>query len=108
MDNLADIGLYVGYFLIIVAVLLTLGAGIVHMFRHFRKDQDILYGLAGLIIIMGLAFLISDNEVLKSYEAFDITPFKSKMIGSGLIATYFLGGLAIIGIVAAEIISMFR
>jgi hypothetical protein len=51
---------------------------------------------------------MSDNEVLASYEKFNITPILSQFIGSSLVMNYILGIAVIVIALLGEVYNAFK
>ncbi|MBC8004689.1 MAG: hypothetical protein H7X84_04375 [Verrucomicrobia bacterium] len=80
--------------------------------KQATKNALIGIGLLGGVILV--SYLLSDNEIPRFYgvEKFvadgSLTPTISLWIGTGLIATYILSAISIIGIVYSSISSLFK
>jgi hypothetical protein len=103
-----DIGLQYAYVLLIVAVL-----GIIAGFvlTAISDPSSILTSAAGVIFILviwGISYSVSGNEVTKIYQEFKVDAGLSQMIGSFLTLTSTLGILAILGIIITEVMSAVR
>lgn len=80
--------------------------------KQATKNALIGIGLLGGVILV--SYLLSDSEIPRFYgvEKFvadgTLTPSISQWIGTGLIATYILSAISIIGIVYSSISSLFK
>lgn len=98
-----DIGLYVGYGLVLIA----LGAAIIlPLINALKSPKDLAksaMGVGALVVIFIIAFGLSGSEVTAKYTAQGIGESSSKMIGAGLTMFYIVFFIAILGIVYSEI-----
>lgn len=105
---LVDIALYLGYFLVAVAAIAAIVLPLIKSFDNPKSLAAMGAGIVGLLVIFGIAYLISDSTVLPSYAKFDITEQGSKMIGATLITMYLLIGISLIAIVFNEVSKIFK
>ena len=108
--SFTDNMIYWSYGLFFVATLGALVFPIVNLASDFKKAKNTIIGILALVVIVGLAYVLA-SEVIPSFhgaEKFNITESISKNVGTGLFATYLLGGLAIIGILYSEISKSFK
>lgn len=103
-----DIILYIGYFLVAVAVIAAIVLPLVKSLSNPRSLMTIGAGLVALLVIFGIAYALSGNEVRPSYSVFGIDEGGSKLIGATIITMYLLLALALIGIVVTEVSKLFR
>lgn len=98
-----DIGLYIGYGLLIF----TLGAALILPALNALKSPKELVksamGLGGVIVLFIISYALAGSEVTAKYVAQGIGEGSSKMIGAGLTMFYIVFIIAIIGIVYSEI-----
>ena len=104
-ENIIDIGIIVTYVLLGLAAAAVVLSAVFQLFANFRNARGGLVGLALLVAILFLSYLISTNE---AYEAFNVGPTASQWIGGGIIATFILIGLAIVAAVFTEVFKLFR
>jgi uncharacterized membrane protein len=98
-----DIGLYVGYFLFIIAVA---AAAILPLVNALKSPKDLmrsLMGLGALVVLFLVSFGLSGSEVTAKYIAQGVGEGSSKMIGAGLTMFYIVFFIALLGIVYSEI-----
>jgi hypothetical protein len=107
-SSLIDIVLYLGYFLVAVAVVAAIVLPLIKSFDNPKSLAAMGAGLLGLAVIFIIAYLLSDSTVLPSYAKFDITEQGSKLIGASLIMMYLLVGISIIAIAFNEISKIFK
>lgn len=79
-----------------------------HLAVDFSKAKGALLGVLAIGLLFGLSFVVSDNEVLASYEKFKITPFLSQFIGSSLVMNYILGVGVIVIAILGEVYNAFK
>ena len=73
----------------------AIGFGIKKMMQNQKNAKKTLYSIGGLILICILSYLIASNEVLGSYEKYEITASTAKQVGMGLNTFYILAAGAI-------------
>ncbi len=114
MDTWINANLYWAY----VLFFLSIGAALVMEFINTATDKQAtksaLIAIVFMASIVGISYMISSSDIPKFYgvekfiEAGIVTPNVSKWIGTGLIATYILSTLAILGIIWSSISSVFK
>jgi hypothetical protein len=109
-QNIFDIVLYIGYFLVAVAVIAAVVLPLIKSFADPRSLITIGAGIVGLGIIFLIGYALSSSEVLPYYSRADIAIDSggSKLIGGAIITMYILIGLAILSIAFTEISKLFR
>ena len=107
MDNLINIGIILTYVMVTFAALTAIGFGVKKMIQNTNNAKKTLYTSGGLVIAFLIAYLLASNEVLSSYEKYNITASSSKQVGVGLITFYFLLFGAIAAILYAELSKVF-
>ena len=98
-----DVGLYLLYFLFIVAVGLAVVMPIVNAVKTPGSITKALYGFGGLLVLGTICFAIASPEVTPQQAAVGVTGLESRIIGAGLALFYTVFGLAIIGLIYSEI-----
>lgn len=103
-----DIVLWIGYALLFIAA----GASIVMPLINAASNPSVLVksgiGVAALIVVFLLGYLISGSEVTELYATRNITPGLSKAAGGALISFYILLLLAGLGIAYTELSKFFK
>lgn len=98
-----DIGLYVGYVLLIV----TVGAAaILPLVNALKSPKDLmksLMGVGALLVLFLVSYALAGSEVTAKYLVQGVGEGSSKLIGAGLTMFYIVFVLALLGIVYAEI-----
>ena len=107
MESLINIGISITYAMVALAALATVGFGIKKMIQNTNNAKKTLYTVGGLVIACIIAYVLASNEILNSYEKYEITASSSKQVGMGLITFYFLMFGAIASILYAELSKVF-
>jgi hypothetical protein len=107
-ESTINILLIISYVLMAVSLLGAIIFPLYHMSTDFSKAKGALLGLLGIVLLFGLSFIMSDNEVLTSYEKFKITPTLSRFIGSSLVMNYILGIGVIVIAILGEVYNAFK
>ena len=103
MESLINIGIILTYLMVGFAALTAIGFGIKKMIANTENTKKAFYTIGGLIIVLLFSYLIASDEVLKSYEKYEITSSSSKQVGMGLIMFYLLIFGAIAAVLYAEL-----
>lgn len=98
-----DWGLYITYFLFVVALLGAVVWPLVNSLKQPKTMAKSGMGVAALGVLFLISFALSGSEVTAKYAAQGITETSSQIIGAGLTLFYFIFAIAIIGIVYSEI-----
>ena len=101
MESLINIGILLTYVMVAFAALTVIGFGLK------RMTKKTLYTIGGLVAISMLSYLISSDEVLVSYEKYDLTASTAKRVGMGLTTFYILAIGAIGAVVYSELSKVF-
>ena len=72
-----------------------------------KNAKKMLYSFGGLIAILIISYLMASNEVLGSYEKYEITASAAKQVGMGLTTFYILAIGAIGAVLYAELSKSF-
>jgi len=98
-----DAGLYIAYVLFFIAA----GAAILFPVLYAMRDpKGVVKSLAGvgtLLVVFGISYVLSSDEVTANYASFGIGSGGSKLVGAGLIMFYFTLIIAVIGVIYSEI-----
>ena len=99
-----------GYLLFGLSVLAIIIFPIINLVRQPKsaKRALIVVGIFAIIILISYAFSSGTPLHMPGYKGADNVPVKLHMVGTGLYATYFLGGIAFIGILFSEIYRIFK
>ena len=107
METLINIGIILTYLMVAIAALTAIGFGIKKMIANTENAKKTLYTIAGLVVILLFSYLIASNEVLTSFEKYEISASTSKKVGMGLITFYCLILGAITAVLYAELSKVF-
>ena len=107
MESLINIGIILTYVMVAFAALAAIGFGIIKMMQNTNNAKKTLYTVGGLVIAFIIAYVLASDEVLNSYDKYEITASSSKQVGMGLITFYFLLFGAIAAILYAELSKVF-
>jgi Cu/Ag efflux pump CusA len=100
MDSLINIGLYLAYFALFIAVAALIVFPIITVVKGNLKNSRVtLIGVAILAGVIILSYLISPADQGPFYTKMNVSAGMSKLIGAGLLTTYImLAGLVLITI----------
>jgi len=107
MESLIDIGIILTYLMVGFAALTAIGFGIKKMIQKTNNAKKTLYTIGGLVVVLIFSYLIASDEVLGSYEKYEITASTAKKVGMGLNAFYLLAIGAIGAVLYAELSKVF-
>ena len=107
MDNLINIGIILTYIMIVFAALAAVGFGIKKMMQKTNNAKKTLYTIGGLIIVLIFSYFIASDEILGSYEKYEITASTAKKVGMGLTTFYVLAIGAIGAVLYSELSKVF-
>jgi len=94
-----DLGFYVFYALLFIAIAAMLVFPVVHMLREPSLLIRSAIGIGVVVVLFVISYALADSEVTLKAAAVGVTPTSSKLIGAGLIMFYItlvLSGLALI------------
>ena len=98
-----DIGLYLFYALMGIAILVAIGFAIYHAIKTPGALVKTLIALGALAVLFGVSYALSSGELSNSNRALGVTEGTSKLIGAGLIMFYVAFALAILALIYSEI-----
>ena len=107
MENLINIGIILTYLMVAFAALAAVGFGIKKMMQKTNNAKKTLTTIGGLVLIILISYLMSSDEVLGSYEKYEITASTAKQVGMGLTTFYILAVGAIGAVLYAELSKVF-
>jgi len=97
-----------------ILTILTVGLAVIfpimHLISNPKSAKQFLFVLLGVAILIFIAYSLASNEVLEipGYIGKDNVPGTLKFVGTGLILTYILSGLAVLSILYSEISNYFK
>lgn len=101
--DLIDIGLYVGYLVLIVA---TASAIVLPLINAIKNPAGLLksaIGLIGVVVFFGVAYAMSNSEVTPQAASLGVTETGSKLISAGLILFYIALVISLVSLVYSEV-----
>jgi NADH:ubiquinone oxidoreductase subunit 6 (subunit J) len=107
MESLINIGIILTYLMVALAALTAVGFGVKKMMQKTNNAKKTLYSIGGLLVIILISYLMSSDEVLGSYEKYEITAATAKRVGMGLTTFYLLAIGAIGAVLYAELSKAF-
>ncbi|MBT3611794.1 MAG: hypothetical protein HN522_02475 [Flavobacteriales bacterium] len=107
MESLINIGIILTYLMVAFAAFAAIGFGIKKMMRETNNAKKTLYTIGGLFVIIIFSYLIASDEVLGSYEKYEITASSAKKVGMGLTTFYILAICAIGAVLYTELSKAF-
>ena len=103
-----DFALYVGYALIGIAALSAIVLPLIGALNDPKSLVQSGIGVAALLVVFFLGYLISGNEVTAVYSQFGVDASLSKTIGGAVTMMYLMLIIVIGAIVFSEISKLFR
>ena len=107
MESLINIGIILTYVMVAFAAFAAIGFGIKQMMQKTNNAKKTLYTIGGLFVIILLSYLMASDEVLGSYEKYEITASNAKQVGMGLITFYILAFGAVGAVLYSELSKVF-
>jgi len=101
--DLLDIGLYLSFILLGVAIASAVVLPLIHAIKHPAGMVKSLFGIGGLVVLFVLAYSLSGSELAPKAVALGVDEAGSKLIGAGLILFYFVLLISILGLIYSEI-----
>ncbi len=107
MDTI-DIALYAAYILTLIAAIASIVLPLIQSLGDPGSLVKVGISIVALLVVFGLGYALSGNEVLPEYVEFGVDAGLSKFIGGSLTMMYLLTFIALIGIVFTEISKVIR
>jgi|TARA_B110000459_G_scaffold33469_1_gene35096 NADH:ubiquinone oxidoreductase subunit 6 (subunit J) len=107
MEILINWGIILTYIMVAFAAFAAIGFGIKQMMQKTNNAKKTLYTIGGLFIIIILSYITASDEVLGSYEKYEITASTAKKVGMGLTTFYILAISAIGAVLYSELSKVF-
>jgi len=109
MNSLINIGLYVAYFALFIAVAALIFFPVYTLVKgNFRNAKITLLGIAVLVGVILLAYIISPADQGLFYTKMNVSARESKLIGAGLITTYIIFAALVIITLFTSVIKWFK
>ena len=96
------------YGLFVVAAITAIVFPIIILAQDPKKAKGALVSLVGLLIVLGIGYVLATDAVPFSYEKYGVDAITSKLVGMGIIATYTLMIVSTIGIFFFGIMNAFK
>lgn len=91
MDSLINIGLYIAYFALFIAIAALIFFPIATLVKgNFKNAKGTLGGIAVLAVVIIIAYIVSPADQGLFYTKMGISAGTSKLIGAGLVTTYII------------------
>lgn len=103
-----DLGLYVLYALLAIALAAAIIFPIVHAVRDPRALLKAGIGIGIFLVLFGISYGLADSTVTIKTAAAGITEGTSRLIGAGLILFYIALAGSILALIYSEISKAFR
>jgi hypothetical protein len=98
-----DVFLQASYILFLLVVIAMLIGSVSAFVTDFQSSVKSLIGLIGILILWGVSYAMSNNEVTKAYEKMNVGAILSQIVESTLILSYLLFVIVAIAIVVTEV-----
>lgn len=114
MSTWINANLWWSYVLLGICCVAAIVLEFVNTISDKKATKNALIGIGSLGAVILISYLLSDNEIPRFYgvdkfvEDGTLTPSVSQWIGTGLIATYILSAISIIGIVYSSVSNLFK
>ena len=103
-----DTGLYVGYALLIGAIASAIVLPLLNILQSPGEIKKALFALVGMVILFGISYFLSGDEVSANQAAKGISHTTVKLVGAGLTMFYLVSGIAVVGLIYSEINKAFK
>ncbi len=101
--------MYWAYILFFITVALLLAFPIIYFIKNPKQGIKFLIALVVFAALYGISYaLASDSTDALVYELNNVDAGTSRMIGAGMIMTYIIAGIALLGLVYAGISKVFK
>jgi len=98
-----DLGFYIFYALLFIAVALTIVFPIIHMLREPSTLIRSAIGIGVVVVLFVISYALADSEVNLKAAAVGVTPTSARLIGAGLIMFYITLVLSVLALIYSEI-----
>ncbi len=103
MENFVDIGLWVAYILVLIAIVTAVVMPIINSLGDPKSLIKPLGAIVGIGVLYLISWAIADDVLNAKAVAAGVSAGVSKAVGGALITMYILFVVALIGIVFSEI-----
>lgn len=103
-----DLGFYICYALLFIAIAAMVVFPVIHMLREPSLLLRSAIGIGVVVVLFVLSYALADSEVNLKAAAVGITPTTSKLIGAGLIMFYITLVLSALALIYSEVSKAFK
>ena len=103
MESTINIGLYLAYFLVLIAILSAVVLPLINSISHPKTLIRGGIGIVVLLVVFLVTWAATSGAVTEKYESMGVTQGVSKTVGAALVTMYILMGVALVGIIYSEI-----
>ncbi len=108
-ESMTDLVMYWAFILLIITVVLLLAFPIKHFIEYPKQGIKTLIAFGGFLALYGISYVLASGSTDATiYEINEISSGVSRMIGAGMIMTYIIGGIALLGLVYFGISKAFK
>jgi NADH:ubiquinone oxidoreductase subunit 6 (subunit J) len=92
MNSLINIGMYLTYILVIIALIIIFYFAVMAIVKDFKNVKSSLFGILILLAVFVIAYLLSSSTdvSMNFFDKTETNPKYSKIIGSAVISLYIL------------------
>ena len=102
-DFFINLGLYVTYIMIGVAVLLAILFPLLFLIQNPKKAKNSFYGVLALAVVFVVSYFLASNV---PYE--NLSPTATRLVGGGLIMLYIVLAATVLIAIYSEIARIFK
>jgi len=103
-----DIALIGSYILVGVAMIAAIVLPLINSLSDLSTLTKSGIGILILLVIFGIGYAISGDEVTAVYTKYEVDAGLSKLVGGSIIMMYLLTAIALVGIVYTEISKLIK
>ena len=98
------------YIMVISTIVIALGFSIVNLVTHPKALKQSVFIILGIGILIVVSYYLASDQILSmpGYDGNENIPKTLKNVGTGLVLTYILFGIAILTIVYSEVAKYFK
>ena len=93
--------------MILIGAVIAIGFAIKKIIENIENAKKTLYAIGGLFLVAIVSYFMASDELLKTYENYNITSATSKKVGMGLNTFYILTFIAIATVLYTELTKVF-
>ncbi len=107
-----DIGLKLTIGLVVIAALIAVVFGLIHMLGAPKNSLKAIIGIAVIAAVFFGLYSIADADttsaISKTLQKFDVSDNVSKLISGGILTTGILAGASVVAMILGEIYNLFK